>query len=840
MRVPDGSIHVDGRLDEAVWQQIPPIGPLVQKEPVEGAAPTERTDVRFAYDDDALYVGARMSSPPGLTIQAPMGRRDRGEQAENLLVVLDTFDDHRTAYAFGVTATGVRIDRYYPQDDESNYDEGFDPVWLARTRIDANGWTAELWIPFSQLRFNEREQQVWGLDVHRFIPTRNEDDYWVPIPRTVVAWSSRFGELRGIQRLKTTRRVEFLPYVAGASTINSNRNPANPFDTGLNLASRAGADLKMGVGPNLTLDATFHPDFGQVEADPAVVNLSAFETIYTEKRPFFTEGAQLLNLSTVNNFFYSRRIGAQPSGPASGDFVDYPQNTTIIGAGKLTGRLPSGTSIGVLGAVTAQEDAHTFNLATASSSSVTVAPRTTYGVARVQQEFGVNKSTVSGMVTLVHRDLASGDPLASLLVRNAFTVAGDSTLRFKGGRYQLTSYGGASLVAGDAAAIARVQRSSAHYAQRPDRTYDPYDPTRTSLPGYKAGTTMARTGGRHWIWSVTNDYESPGLEVNDMGRLNAADGIQLNGNLRYRETVPGRLLRGYWVGIVQSNEWNYGGGRPTKNGQIYASQTWTDFWTSSENVTRLMRTEDWHLTRGGPQMQTPNGWSTNLKLSGRPSGETSWNGSLTLATDEDGGFSRQFTGDLSLRPGPRWQLSLDPSLLREADTQQYMTTISGGSAATYGQRYVFGRVDRRTYSMQIRVGYTLKPDVNLDVYAEPFAASGRYSDIGELAAAGTRARRQYGTDGTAAVTAADGSLLVTDGASTFTVPDHDFNVLSFRSNVVLRWEYRPGSTLYVVWSENRYSSVTSAASIDLTDPFRSLTVPGTNYFVVKTSFWLPL
>ena len=840
IRVASAVIDVDGRLDEPAWAEAPAIQGFVQKEPAEGAAPSEPMEVRFLYDDGALYVGARMHKRSGSPIQAPMGRRDRAEQAESIFIALDTFLDRRTAYVFGVTAAGVRIDRYHPRDDESAYDEGYDPVWAAKTSSDEQGWTAELWIPFSQLRFNAQDRLVWGLNVNRFTPTLNEDDYWVAVPRTVTAWSSRFGELHGLQGLKSTRRLEVLPYAAASSTVNGGRDPANPFDNGINLANRFGADLKMGIGPSLTLDATFNPDFGQVEADPAEVNLSAFETFFTEKRQFFTEGAGLLNLAAVNNFFYSRRVGAAPVRSASADFVDYPQTSTIIGAAKLTGRLPSGTSVGLFSAVTDSETARTFNRNSPAVTTLRVAPRTEFALARVQQEFGRNRSTVSGMATFVHRNFTDGDPLAALLVRKAFAVAGDSTLRFKGGQYELTTYGGGTIIQGEAAAVARVQRSNVHYAQRPDRDYARYDPTRTAMAGYKAGAIVRRTGGRRWIWTVTNDIESPGFETNDIGRLSAGDGIQLMTDIRWRETVPGKLFRGYWVGLSQNNEWNYGGGRQSNTAQLYTSQTWNNFWTTQVSYTTRFRTEDARLTRGGPTMQVPFGGTFDLQLRGRPSGRTGWSAQYTHGWSEDGGLTDQFQGSVTFRPGPRWQISIDPDLLRQVDSQQYVATIGSGRPATYGNRYVFGMIDRTTYSIQGRVGYTLRPDVNVDAYVEPFAASGRYANFGELALPGTRQRLLYGTGGTTAERQADGSIVVTDGSAAFTLANNDFNVHSFRSNIVLRWEYRPGSTLYLVWQQSRRLSETLSDRISLLDPFRSLTAPGSNYFVVKTSFWLPV
>jgi hypothetical protein len=839
-RIPSGAIRIDGRLDETQWEQATPIRDFVQKEPVAGAAPTEAMEVRILYDDDALYVGARMSKAPGSAIQAPMGRRDRVEQSEHILVALDTFLDRRTAYVFGVTAAGVRVDRYHGRDDEAAFDETFDPVWQARTAIGAGEWTAELWIPFSQLRFNSASDVVWGLNVHRYTPTLEEDDYWVAVPRTVRAWSSQFGTLAGIAGLESSRRIEISPYVASASTIVGDADPANPFTGGANLSARSGADLKVGLGSSLTLEATINPDFGQVEADPAEVNLTAVETFFAEKRPFFIEGAGMLNLQAEPNFFYSRRIGAPPLGRASGDFVDMPAASTILGAAKITGRLSSGTSIGVLGAVTGEGTARTFTAASGAMGETRVAPRTLFAVSRVQQEFGAAQSIASAMTTVVHRDLPEGDPLAALLPRLAVVSAAESILRFRDGEYELTSYGGVSFLRGAADAIARVQRGSTHFAQRPDRDHAPYDPTRTSYDGYWVHSTLARTSGRHWLGSVTTDLQSPSLDTNDAGRLNSGDAIAASGDLRYRETVPGRVFRSYWIGARQNNEWTYGGERATKSMAVYSSQTWLNFWVSQVTYTRNFARFDPRLTRGGPIMTLPRGWNLNAQLRNSAASQTTWRLELATSGNDDGGFNNRLIGRFGFRLGSRWQISIDPTAQRQVETQQYITTLEGGRPDTVGRRYVFGLVDRSTYSTQFRVGLTVRPDLNVDLYAEPFAASGRYTSIGELLAPATRLRRTYGADGTAATRLPDGSLVVTDELGTFRVPNSDFRVKSFRSNLVLRWEYRPGSILYVVWQQDRESSEPFGRRIDPADPFRSLSAPGTNSFVIKTSFWLPV
>ena len=386
-------------------------------------------DVRFVFDEGALYVGARMESQRRASIQAPLSRRDDADQAEYVLVSLDTFLDRRTAFTFGVTASGVRLDHYHPADDEDLLDREFDPAWDARAQIGETGWTAELWIPFSQLRFNNRSVQVWGLNIRRWVPSRNEEVYWVLIPRTVQGWASRFGQLTGIRDVPATHRIELLPYVSSDSRATGDRNPADPFDDGLALSGRMGADFKMGLGPNLTLEATINPDFGQVEADPAEVNLTAFETFFSERRPFFVEGSRLLTSQANNNYYYSRRIGAPPTVPVSGDFVDSPASSTILGATKLTGRLSSGTSLGFLRAMTGAEHARLADEDTPGAERrVRVAPRTLWSVARVEQEFGPATSTASVMLTAMHRDMAPSDPLAARLVRNAFTVSGESGL----------------------------------------------------------------------------------------------------------------------------------------------------------------------------------------------------------------------------------------------------------------------------------------------------------------------------------------------------------------------------------------------------------------------------
>jgi hypothetical protein len=340
---------------------------------------------------------------------------------------------------------------------------------------------------------------VWGLNLKRWRPTLNEEDYWVVVGRTAKGWSSRFGELRGIEGVTPKERVELLPYVSGSTRVTSERDPRNPFDSGANPGGSVGADMKVGIGSNLTLEATINPDFGQVEADPAEVNLTVFETIFDEKRPFFIEGNSILEAGT-SNYYYSRRIGARPTIPTTAPYVDYPDVNTILGAAKLTGRFRNGLSVGFLGAVTSEETARQADLS-GSRSELSVAPLTEWGVSRAYKQFGNEGSTVGTHLTLVHREMDEGSPMAALLVRNALTTGVDTRIRFNDRTYEASGNVGLTFLSGDPAAVARVQRASGHYMQRLDQPEIRYDPTRTSLNGTQVTGNLSKIAGRHWLWS---------------------------------------------------------------------------------------------------------------------------------------------------------------------------------------------------------------------------------------------------------------------------------------------------------------------------------------------------
>lgn len=861
VRVPAGAIRVDGKLDDAAWASVPVLRDFTQKDPIEGAPPTDSLEIRIAYDDEALYVATRVRAKDASAIQAPMSRRDHIHQAEHIWISLDTYHDRRTAYSFAVAASGVRGDWYHPRDNEFDIDLSFDPVWQAAAQMEATGWTAEMRIPFSQLRFNAAEEQEWGINFDYWSPSKNEDVFWIPVPKKETGWASWMGTLTGIRGIRPTRRVELLPYIASNATVNDARNLRNPFDNGRNLATRFGGDVKMGVGPNLTLEATVNPDFGQVEADPAEVNLSAFETFFSEKRPFFIEGNQILRGNGAS-YYYSRRIGARPRGGASADFVEYPQASTIVTAAKLTGQLARRTSIGVLGAVTGREQARLFDTTALRMSDTLVAPVTGYGVARIAQQFGQNQSTVGAMITGVRRDLGDGSPLARIYNRDAVTGGGDWSLRFRRGAYALGGFAGFSHVRGDAPQIANLQRSSARYFQRPDAKSYHFDPTRTSLTGATGSLWFGKQTGKHWLYQAAVGTESPGFEINDLGRISTADGHNASAWLQHRETTPRAFYRSHYVFLASENEWNFD--RVRHFGQIYSEGgiTFRNFWNLNVNAWHDFRAHDERLTRGGPLMATPYYNVGIVSLSNASSARTRWRGRVYYGRDELRAVINRLSGLLAFRPGPRWDFSLEPNFLRAQTARQYFTTRDDGRPETGGKRYIFAYLDQSNFVSTLRLNYALQPDLTLELYGEPFAASGRWDRFGELPRPRALRLRAYGTDRTSFTMNADRGITVTDSAvvtansspTQFSLPFRDFNVRSWRSNLVLRWEYRPGATLYVVWQQSRSADVANGELVSfggLVDPFRDRVGrygfgdPGVshqmkNFFAVKINYWLGL
>ncbi len=851
----DGGVRVDGRLDDPAWRGARWISEFQQKGKDRGFDPWDSTHVAFVYDDEALYVAGRMWVGDPEHLRALVGGRDAPGNVERLLISLDTYRDRQTAYTFGITAGGTRVDYQHARDNEGWRDDSFDPVWEARAAVDSAGWTAEMRIPFSQLRFNENERPVWGLNVRRWNPATFLNVYWVVVPYHEVGWSSRFGELHGLPPLGASRRVEVMPYLRGGVTLPDSRRTAqgstNEFET------RVGGDLKMGLAPNVTLDATFNPDFGQVEADPAEVNLTQFETFFPEKRPFFLESRHLFRTQGPN-YFYSRRIGAVPPGTLPSGVLETPVASTILGAAKVTGRLESGLSLGALAALTDVErvpveltDPEGAGVSDGEGSEpgegladpglAEVAPRTAFGVARVHKELGPAGSGVGALLTGVGRALPSEGSLSGVLSRTAIAGGVDGALRLEDGLYEVRGYAGFSHVSGDPAAILRQQTSSARYYQRPDATHVTVDSASTTLTGQAAGLSVAKVGGAPWLWSAEVSVRTPGFEIRDAGSQSRADRIDANATLGYGQRgLPRGAIHTYSAGVGLGAGWNFGGVRRHTTPSLFFDVTWRSLLRSVVQLEFGTRALSDDLTRGGPLAGTPTSFGLRAGLTGSPVPLTQWFVNGGAFFDELGGWSGSLDGGVSLRPSPRLGLSVGPGFTLARDSRQYVDTQAGGPAETFGQRYIFSFLDRTEVYAHLRLDYAVTPDLTIELYAEPFAASGRFYDFGELIRPGGRHLRVYGTDGSTIETSEDGSLQVSDGDETFTIWNSDFRLRSFRSNAVLRWEWSRGSSLHLIWQQNRWSSDDSGDRVDPATLFGALGDAGENIFVAKISYWLSL
>ena len=839
VRVAGDVPEIDGRLDEPLWKNAPVVTGFRQKSPVEGADPSNRTEVMFAYDDEYLYVGARNFIAGPDDVSAIVTRRDRSGASDRIIVSLDTYGDRRTAYSFSVTAGGVRSEYYHGSDSEYDRDYSYDPVWKARAQVYDDRWTAEMKIPFSQLRFNDAEEQAWGVNINRYMPLRNEDLYWIVIPEKESGWSSRMGRLTGIRGIRPSTRIELLPYVAGRATIADDVDPDDPYTSTLDLDARAGLDATIGIGPNLTVTAAINPDFGQVEADPAEVNLSVFETFFGERRPFFVEGAGLFSYNGARHY-YSRRIGGAPHGGISAPalYSDEPENSTILGAAKLTGRLPSGLSIGVLSAVTEREFARYIDLGTGEEEIEEVEPLSYYGVARVKQEFDDGNATLGGITTVVIRDNDQATAVGTDVPSMAITGGIDWDVSLFENVYELDGNIAYSHVSGTPEAITRLQRRSTRYFQRPDADYVELDPMRTSLSGFASSLEFEKVEGA-WTWEVAAAIESPEYELNDAGRLSSADDIDLWGDLRYRETTPGSFYQSWNTGVDWSLTWNFGGIRTSTSASTDFSVTWKNFFYNYIGIGFHDRGLSDTKTRGGPLMEDEdllvNVWTG---MGNNHGASVRWNWHVGYGLYEREGSFVNANAAVSADIGNRLELSAKPAYYTEVTPRQYVSTRPGGGEGTFGRRYIFSRLDFSQISLQLRANYAITPDLTLELYLEPFVATGGYSNFGELLQAGTGDVGLYGNDIT--LDEESGVYTLVDNGDSFTIGNPDFTVRSFRSNFVIRWEWLPGSTFFLVWQQNREGYQPSESSVSPGDWIDALGDEGEHVVAVKGSWWLDI
>ena len=850
-------IVLDGRLDEAVWKAAPAATGFTQNDPQDGAPATEPTDVWVAYDDHALYIAAFCHDSDPAKIRKRLGRRDAQTDSDWFMVAVDPYFDKRSGYAFYANPAGSITDAALSND--VNDDDSWDGIWENKAVVNGGGWTIEMRIPFNQIRFPKKDEYVWGVNFRRMVRRKNEQSSFNWSPKNEAAYVSRFARLEGLRGISPGGRVEFMPYAVSQAQFRP-AEAGNPFETGHRALANAGFDLKVGLKSNLTLDATVNPDFGQVEVDPAVLNLSAYETYYDEKRPFFIEGASLFNNfgrggvfinANINwpqpTFFYSRRIGRAPQGTVTeGGFARMPDRTTILGAAKITGQLGGGWNIGFLNAATGREFAQIDQLGTRLTQEVE--PFTYYGALRIQKDIDKGRSGFGLMATGVARDLNGGTSagLDGILNTSAFSLAADGWISLdKKKDWVIGGWAGATRVGGSVADILRLQNSSMHYFQRPDATYVEVDPEATSLSGWAGRLNLAKQNG-NVLFLANVGAISPGFDPNDTGfQYGGSDIINMQIIPGYQWTKPGKIFRYALVIGGWFRNYDFGGNKNWDGGLLELQGQLRNFWQFDTMFAFNPDTMSKNLTRGGPLALVPSGWQVNLNVKTdnrrpvvfgfegttyqRPRASMEWNGQLSA----------------QWKPGSNFSLSIGPTIGFERNDIQWVTKIDDPlMTATYGARYVFARIDQKVLGSEIRLDWTFTPKLTLQAYLQPYLAVGHYDLFKELAQPKAFAYNVYGAAGGASTIAYDGAsgLYTVDpdgpagAAGPFTIGDPDFNYKSLRGTVVLRWEYRPGSLIYFVWTQNRADYANPGdlrIGRDLGDLFAA---PGDNIFLLKVSY----
>jgi Domain of unknown function (DUF5916)/Carbohydrate family 9 binding domain-like len=809
------AVKLDGELTEGAWERAEPIRGFVQRDPKEGAAPAFETEVRVLYDRRYLYVGVRAFDRDPGKIVGIRTRRDGTSPSDWIRVMIDSYHDRRTAYEFAVNPAGVKQDAYWFADSSS--DSSWDAVWDVSVTRDDTGWRAEFRIPFSQLRFEPGKADTFGFAVLRQVGRLNETSSWPLLAKSKPGFVSQMGELGGLALTGAAKRLEVVPYSVGQ--VEARPAGGNPFVRRADPSGAIGVDLKYAVTPGLTLTSTVNPDFGQVEADPAVVNLTAFETFYQERRPFFVEGSGNLqfdldcNDGQCTGLFYSRRIGRQPhaspDAPAGG-YVSSPGLTTIIGAAKLTGRAGA-FAIGALDAVTGREDARLAG--GLGQWTQTVEPLTNYTVAQAKREWS-NQSSVGFAFTNTARRL---DQDVSFLPSHATTGGVNWDWRMKDPRYSVTGYWAGSSVRGSAEAIDELQRNAVHNLQRPDAAYLGYNPARTSLNGHAGSVGFQKIGGAKVRFSVNGSYKTPGFDVNDVGYVRRADEIAQSAWVQVRWDTPTKVYRNVRINFNQWAGWNFGGDSRFRGANVNGQVVLASNWAAGGGLNVEGAGVDDRATRGGPALRSKGGGNVwyFVQTDGRKAVNGLWQG--FVYKDQLGDVSWGFDPELVVRPTAFVSVSGGVHFERDNEDAQWVENVADGAST----HYVFGRLRQTTVGLTARLNYTVTPALTLQVYAQPFVSAGAYSNFKQV----VRPR--------AAPFASQFGPYAYSG-------EPDFNYRSFRMTNVLRWEYKPGSALYVVWQQVREDTASVGAfrfSADLHDLFG---LPATNVFLVKFSCWLNL
>lgn len=841
------AVTVDGIPDEPAWNGKWESG-FVQREPYENAKPSQETSFQLLYDDEFIYVAVKAMDTAPDSIVNRLSRRDKMD-GDMVSVILDSYHDLRTAFMFTVSASGVKTDEIMSEDG-SVEDLTWDPIWFVKTRIHSWGWCAEMKIPLSQLRFEKKSTEVWGMDLVRFLFRKNELSLWQPITRTQPGFVSFMGELAFPGELKPRRQIDLTPY-ATSSLKTYPKVEGNNLASGSDTKLNAGLDGKIGVTNNLTLDFTINPDFGQVEADPSQVNLTAYETFYVEKRPFFIEGKNITRYPlgfgdgdlSFEQLFYSRRIGRKPqySPDLPGNvYSKEPGFTSILGAAKLTGKSAKGWSVGIIESVGAEETAlidsagHTYH--------ETVEPLTNYFVGRVQKDISKGNTIIGIMGTSTDRRL-EGDPLQSLLHRNGRSGAFDFKQYFNHKNWLVQLNTVFSNVNGTKEAIAETQTSSAHLFQRPDATHLTFDPNRTSLSGNGGNFQLNKIGGNLNLMMAAM-WKSPGLEINDIGYLRSADEIFQVFWGGYKFTKPTGIMRNARINTNEWSAWNYAGEHlysgGNVNGHIYFKNEWglhSGFNLGSESLSISQ-------LRGGPAMLIPGYKSmwyyvesdVRKKLSFQFHGQHSWSKFGAAKFD-------QLSPVIRYQPLKTLEFTFEPSFINNKDELQYVSEENYGN----DKRYILGYLDQQILSFSMRINVNLTPNLTIQYWGQPFVTAGNYTRLKMVTESrDPKYENRFHIYDSAQLSApdTDNNYMVDenkDGTIDYQFKNPNFNFNEFLSNLVLRWEYVPGSVLYFVWSQNRRYE-TETGDFDLShnlDGLYNYEKP-TNTIMLKLSYRIAL
>jgi Domain of unknown function (DUF5916)/Carbohydrate family 9 binding domain-like len=833
---------IDGLITDDAWNEGSWNEDFTQYEPYNNIRVSQRTSFKILFDDDNLYVAIRAFDTSPDSIVTRITRRDQAD-GDMVAIVFDSYHDLRTAFLFGVSSAGVKYDQFYSNDGQ-NQDQTWDPNWWVKTSVNKEGWVAEMKIPFSQVRFEKNSGVVWGLEIARIIYRKNETDFWQHIPKDAPGLVHLFGELEGLENIKPRKIFDITPYTV-AKTQNYMPTPSNPFlNSGKSHDLNGGLDAKIGVTNNMTMDLTINPDFGQVEADPSVVNLSAYETFFKEQRPFFIEGNNItdFNLGIGNggvgndNLFYSRRIGRVPQGslnlPNSNWQYEEPQFTSIIAAAKLTGKTQNGLSVGFLDALTSEEKAKIDTVG--GRISLPVEPLTNYFVGRVQKDYNSGNTIIGAIFTSTNRVLDS--TLATQLHKSAYTGGIDFTQYFKNKSWMFNVNSAFSFVQGTKEAIAITQESSAHYFQRPDNNYAKLDTNRTSLLGSGGRMEILKMDG-HWNFMGAMLWKSPEFETNDLGYLRQADQLLSVLWAGYNQWEPKGIYKKYTINFDIYNVFDFGGDWLAKGLEFNANMTFKNYWNASLYGSLTSNQLSTSLLRGGPMMKIPGSYSSQ--------GSISTDNRKKVVLNINGGMNAQFQNvsfttflnfEADFKPTNYLLFSLSPQISTTHDQFQYITSTSYNSEP----RYIFATIQQSTIGFSFRMNINISPDLTLQYWGQPFIASGKYSDYKYI----TNPMSNNLSDRYHVFTAnqisgnTDGYNIDenNDGIPDYHISWNDFNYQAFLSNLVIRWEYNPGSSLYLVWSQNR----TNQTLIGMMDYFNDIGslfgVRPTNVFLVKLSY----